>query len=83
MLLAIPSLVQALELVSLSTLAPVQLMGAAEHGFCYFSECKDQLVRKEEREASLLAGKAIRSARASMMKLGSRLPLTWLMGAMT
>lgn len=43
----------------------------------------DQLMRKEEREAFLLAVKAIRSVRNSKMKLGSCFPLTWLMGAST
>lgn len=37
LLLAVPSLVQALEFVSPSTLEPVQLTDLAEHGFCYFS----------------------------------------------
>lgn len=41
LLLAVPSVVQALEFVSPSTLEPVQLTDPAEHEFCYFSQCKE------------------------------------------
>lgn len=50
LLLVVPSLVQVLEFVTPSTLEPVQLIDPPEHGFCYFSQCKElyQLMREEE-----------------------------------